>query len=814
MNVMKMKNLLIAGAWALAGLLIACSDDETTPDVAPSFPAPITAEVVAGDTYTFTIAPTTEWTLGLTESSMAYFNLLDDGLATYRLHNVAGSYEITVQVSAFEEFDTDRICEVWLRQGTGTLEETRTIVTLTRRAVNREMQLYIAEYDATSGDPDFVRDEENMLVYKPAGSKMEFIYDSYNHLYMQRWAVNANLTWSFQSLPAWFGTNEIEGGNEGRTEIFSRVNATAHPFEDTSFCLGFIDVSNPNAPREMATTLEVFLPGCDDVCYVDRVASSIDFNAAGAFDNNGVMVDTGVIGSLNAPMGARLMVAAKQGGSYTFDNEATAWITINEEQPTEASTEYGIWSRNFTLTAAVNEESAREAVLLAVPQSMMRTLGDPSELLTVDGTALVDESLLVSTLRQASGLPEDFEAIEAVDLEGLQQGWQSDFKRLTAGSWPWMGSWASIPYAYQLNYSTVDAIGDFYIHFDYASYRVFGFDGEYEEYTDLEHCWITLQEGQQEGTTRVKMRLGEEYTAADGSTKVYENPLAGDGGENEATIVFYDENGVAQALIYCILAPKSPTPDVEAGEVSFVDAEAAKAAGTYLEQIKPTDEDYDDELTGIAQYRVIFTKPNSVALKVPSYIYGQSYDTSWLEFAQTEDDTIAMLTASETTGGKSCYVSLYAAVTMMGYEYAAQLICIYDPDYTPKEESDEPTYDPAGAVTFADYEAATAAGMTLLAIPDTDDSYDKDMGYKGIPQYRLTMKQAGSVTLKVPAYYFGFQYSGGWLSFTPDWMENTTEVTITMESTGNTTQTANLTLYVNMSEGTIAAQIQCVLLNE
>ncbi|MBR7169414.1 MAG: hypothetical protein IKD17_03155, partial [Alistipes sp.] len=103
-------------------------------------------------------------------------------------------------------------------------------------------------------------------------------------------------------------------------------------------------------------------------------------------------------------------------------------------------------------------------------------------------------------------------------------------------------------------------------------------------------------------------------------------------------------------------------------------------------------------------------------------------------------------------------------------------------------------------------------GATLYALPETDDMYSFDLEYVAVPQFRLTLKQPGSITLRVPAYYFGFQYSSGWLSFSPDWMENTTEVTITMTSTGTTEQQTSLSLYVDME--TQAAQIHCVLLNE
>ena len=804
----------------LSGVMIACSDDETTPEVAPTFPDPVSAEVAAGDTYTFTISPSTDWTLGLSDSSVSYFSLLDGQMAAYRMYGEAGTHQITVQVSEFEEFDTDRRCEVWLTQGTGTLQETRTILTLTRRSMTRELSLYMAQYDADATDPDFVRDEDSNLLYEAeAASEMDYIYDSYNQIYLQRFAIDANLAWSFTELPAWFGTNEVRGGEVGRTEIFSRVNSTAHPFEDTTFDLGFIDVSNANAPKVLDTKVRVSLPGCDAFCAVDRLAATVAFTAAGEYDNNGALVETGAVGTFNAPMGARLLVAAKVGDRYLFDADRVDWVTLTMEELPEASTEYGIWSRSFTVTVAANSEAARSAVVIAVPQSIARTISDPSELLTEEGTALIEGATLVSTLNQASGLPEDFEAIQAVDPATLK-GWNITFGELAKGSWPWMNDWASIPYAYTLNYTSTEAVGEFFVQVDYASYRIFGFDGPDEEYTDLESCWIALEEGAQTGSKRVTMRLGEQYTAADGSTKTYENPLAGDGGENEATIVFYDRDGVALTMLYCSLT-KGSTPgggEVDENAVSFVDAEAAAAAGVYLKPMVQTDADYSHELAymEVPQYYVIFTKPASVALNVPSYIYGHSYNTSWMNVEQSSE-TVATLVATETSAGTKSAVTLYASMGLEGATSAAQLTCLYDPSYVDEgagddEEPTTPPYDPHGAITFVDMAAAEALGATLYALPETDDMYSFDLEYVAVPQFRLTLKQPGSITLRVPAYYFGFQYSSGWLSFSPDWMENTTEVTITMTSTGTTEQQTSLSLYVDME--TQAAQIHCVLLNE
>ena len=90
-----------------ATLMVACSEDETTPEVAPEFPTASAVEVAAGEVYTFTIEPNTTWTLALTDASVNFFTLLDGESEVYRLRGAAGTHEISVRVSSFDEVDRD-----------------------------------------------------------------------------------------------------------------------------------------------------------------------------------------------------------------------------------------------------------------------------------------------------------------------------------------------------------------------------------------------------------------------------------------------------------------------------------------------------------------------------------------------------------------------------------------------------------------------------------------------------------------------------------------------------------------------------------
>ena len=152
------------GMWLLAAtVMVGCSEDQTTPEVAPEFPAADAVEVAAGEVYTFTITPNTAWTLALTDASVNFFSLLDGESEVYRLRGEAGTHEVSVRVSSFDEFDCDRTGEVVLTVGTGSLQASKTILTLTRKSLARTLSVSIAEYDTEA--EDFKRDEESNLIY-------------------------------------------------------------------------------------------------------------------------------------------------------------------------------------------------------------------------------------------------------------------------------------------------------------------------------------------------------------------------------------------------------------------------------------------------------------------------------------------------------------------------------------------------------------------------------------------------------------------------------------------------------------------------
>lgn len=789
----------------VAALLCGCTEDPEP--VAPDFPAQVTATVSAGDVYTLHIQPNTAWRLAISAESATYFYLLEDNSKVYTMRGAAGSYDVQIGVSPIEEFDTERTCEVLLTLGEGALMETRTIAVLTRGVINRDLQVYAAAtFDEDASD--FVKDEKGAYIYGEHPISSLELVKNLNDIYLHRIMVEANHDWAFAGeLPAWF-TPSVIHAQQGRAEIQLRTNQQAYPFEDTEVEIGFSDMTEKHAPKLTTAKLTLKIAGCGD--YVSlQLGSTLNFSSEGYFDNEGSLVESGTIGWLNAPLGAVIYKAAKVDGRYTTAADQTAWMLVEEECDAEATATAGVWSRKLVVKAEANEGLAREGVLVVVPQNEVMTITNPdTQLFTEDGQAVKEQYMgAMSQIKQAGMTPpEDLEPIEIAELDALH-AYGGDFTELEENSWVW--SLFDVEHAYRMTYSSNDSSngGDLKINVPYETVEIIGYDCstimQINKYDGTvadgnDRSWVTVEMNPygNEQMRRVTSRLSDEYP----------NTCPGDMGENEAFLLFKDAAGTPITLIYFVLDPTfSPGGSTENDTVSFVDTSVAALHGARLAEIVEGDVDFskEDEAMGVAQYRLIYSKASAneaVLLQVPSYHLLISQN-EWLSAEENGDGTIRVVMDIESGQG---ILNLYNDM----WQVIVKIICVMDPtiEYDP--------YDPYGAVTFMDRAAAEAMGATLLAVQPDDETYDTDMGYKGVPQYRLTMKREGSVTLKVPTYYISWCYQS-WLTCTPDWPEEgSDEATITMTSTGSAVQRSNLTLYVEMSEGTIAAQIQCVLLNE
>lgn len=633
---------------AAAVLSIGCEPEpEPEPEVTPNFPKLVEKVVKSGETVTLSINPNMAWKVSIPSSSAQYFSLAD-AAGQLSMTGEAGAQQIKIKVAELDEFDTDRVCEVALTMN----GKTQTIAKLTRMKLARTVNVYLAQYD--EANIDFKTDADGAYVYGSTPVQtLDFLW--HNEQYMHRVVVETNFKWAIGGeLPAWLDPS-VTSGEAGRTEVFVRTVKEAYPFAAESVELKINDFTNENAPVEVSK-LKVNMPACEAVCEVS-ISPALTFNAEGHYFNasNDTYLEMGAIATMTAPKGAELYKIAKNNGYLYASSPAADWITIEwEEEWDAAADKAGVWSRKFFVSTTPNEGAEREGMLVALPRTLASKVSDPDyDLFNADGTALKAEyeQYVVSTIKQeAPAEAENKGVIYANDIETMH-AFTADFAELAAGAWPWQGAWAQIPNAYKLTYRSNDSGDDLIFSKPFSRYEIYGFDGAYSSTYDLSTCWITIEKSasHKELTNgyKVRMRLGD-----DPANGLFPNTQAGFDGENEATIVFYDENNEAYALIYCVLDPNYMYVPEVSGEVKFADPALAESLGAKLEKVVEGDPDFSAEnnYMGVLQYRLTHTSAMGAQalLLMPSYNQSFCYPSgSWLSTQQVEGGTQVIMTPEE-----------------------------------------------------------------------------------------------------------------------------------------------------------------------
>ena len=633
---------------AAAVLSIGCEPEpDPEPEVTPNFPKLVEKVVKSGETVTLSINPNMAWKVSIPSSSAQYFSLAD-AAGQLSMTGEAGAQQIKIKVAELDEFDTDRVCEVALTMN----GKTQTIAKLTRMKLARTVNVYLAQYD--EANIDFKTDAEGAYVYGSTPVQtLDFLW--HNEQYMHRVVVETNFKWAIGGeLPAWLDPS-VTSGEAGRTEVFVRTVKEAYPFAAESVELKINDFTNESAPVEVSK-LKVNMPACEAVCEVS-ISPALTFNAEGHYFNasNDTYLEMGAIATMTAPKGAELYKIAKNNGYLYASSPAADWITIEwEEEWDAAADKAGVWSRKFFVSTTPNEGAEREGMLVALPRTLASNVSDPDyDLFNADGTALKAEyeQYVVSTIKQeAPAEAENKGVIYANDIETMH-AFTADFAELAAGAWPWQNAWAQIPNAYKLTYRSNDSGDDLIFSKPFSRYEIYGFDGAYSSTYDLSTCWITIEKSasHKELTNgyKVRMRLGD-----DPANGLFPNTQAGFDGENEATIVFYDENNEAYALIYCVLDPNYMYVPEVSGEVKFADPALAESLGAKLEKVVEGDPDFSAEnnYMGVLQYRLTHTSAMGAQalLLMPSYNQSFCYPSgSWLSTQQVEGGTQVIMTPEE-----------------------------------------------------------------------------------------------------------------------------------------------------------------------
>lgn len=654
--------LLVLVASAAIGL-VGCNEPEEPTN--PQFPEKITASVEAGEEYEFSITANMSWTLKIPNESATFFKFIVGESERYSLSGEAGTHKIIVGVSDKEEFDTVRVCDITMTMG----NQSEVVATITRGGMERSIAVYIAEYNTE--EDTFATDAEGNWIYSTTpAERIDWVWS--NEQWMQRIAVDANFEWYLSpDAPEWLLVNASEG-TAGRTELFLRVNSEQLPLEDVACNIefGVVYLTNDTESNfEAIGTYPTTMEGCKNIC-TTNLPESVSFNADGEYyQPSSESYIALLIGRISAPRGAELVALAKNADG-TYSTEVN-WMRIKMDDFPEEAGDIGVWERRFTFDVATHTNvESREGAIAALPKPVAES-GDYNP-----------EEYIVCHVTQDGWVEEVVvEAIYPNDNK-IMAAYNSKFELLSNGKWPWMGSWKNIPYGYKLTYNSNDSGDDLIFNQPFARYEIYGFDGDGRAPYDLETCWLTIEPSQEhkelENGYFIRCRLNE---TEDDVT--YVNTMPGSYGENEATIIFYDAEDNAYALIYFILDPNYFTPtDRPTGTIDFAD-ESYAALGATLEVIVDGDVDYTKEWASALQYRLTLN-PNctQAVLLVPDFKYAFEYTTDkWLVPSGSSGrltvavDTELLPALEDGATQHRNHVTLHSA----DYEVVANLVVVYNP---------------------------------------------------------------------------------------------------------------------------------------
>ena len=349
-NIFKYAAALLLGFVAL----VAC-EPTAEPETKPEFPTTvINKTVTAGESVNISVTANMAWEVTLKgEGVMNLFWIDDAGMKASQISGKqAGPVNFTVVFSEDEEFDVNRVCDVYLKMGT----EEQKIATLTRPSLNRSMDIYAGVADEEGFTEDFGTSKITSAELVTFTGVAEYALPV---------RVVTNYAWDL-ALPTWLKAYDVEGetevtsGNAGTVEILLTAVLDEAVKNGAEGKVRFIDSSNDDAATELTITLPAF---------ADRIEceiNSTEFNKAGeVLLPNGSYAEGTAVAYVLGMEGA-VIRALEWKGQY-HDIAYAEWVNIERGEYYDDAV---LQTVDFTVGVTENAGEARYADLFAFPVSM------------------------------------------------------------------------------------------------------------------------------------------------------------------------------------------------------------------------------------------------------------------------------------------------------------------------------------------------------------------------------------------------------------------------------------------------------------
>ena len=492
--------------------MVACEETPIEPEVVdPVFPSEVTEKnVEAGETVELQFTANLDWELSIPATEQNKYWLDDAGMPASKVSGKAGDQTVSVVFSEDEYYDANVLCEVTLTMG----GESKVIAKLTRLAINRSLEVYVAETSEWGFKNTYGTEKATALALTTFEGDVTYT------LPIQ---VVANYDWSL-ALPEWCA-GEIKGaeslsGKAGQAVEILLTGALAENVKNGAEGVAkFIDATDNTQSMDLPLTFPAF---------ADRIEWSEP--ASMEFDHSGTSTMP-AIGYVLAMDG--YVVRALGWNGQWHDTAYANWVTITTDDASEGL----LKSASVTFSVSANEGGDRAADIFVFPASMANTKAeDICEGNDACSFKVQYEKYYVGRLTQ-KGAPEPFlvpiSSPEAMAEVGTSFVELAEKDEANALQWDYPGApiYQKITYSQQWSYEEAN----FRITKPYASYKLLA-DIEYpygvfsKDVTDDENHWIKL------------------WTNPDKTMGKFEMNSTPSSATHTAAI-FYDENNAVVAAI-------------------------------------------------------------------------------------------------------------------------------------------------------------------------------------------------------------------------------------------------------------------------
>ena len=325
--------------------VVSCEKPEPEPVVVdPVFPETVLEEnVEAGATVEVSFEANLDWELSIPAAEQNKYWLDDAGVPASKVTGKAGAQTVSVVFSEDVYYDANVLCEVTLKMG----GQSKVIAKLTRLAINRALEVYVAEKTDWSFKTTYGTEKATAL------ELTTFTGDVTYTLPIQ---VVANYDWSL-ALPEWCAGSikdaETLSGKAGQVvEILLTGNVTESVKAGAAGVAKFIDATDNAQSMELPLTFPAF---------ADRIEWSEPSSME--FDHTGVSAMP-AIGYVLGMQG--YVIKALEWKGQWHDTAYADWVTVTPGEATEGLLQQSA----VTLGVTANEGQERYADLFLFPASM------------------------------------------------------------------------------------------------------------------------------------------------------------------------------------------------------------------------------------------------------------------------------------------------------------------------------------------------------------------------------------------------------------------------------------------------------------